>query len=222
MAGHALTRQWWWSIAVVGVLSGCSAATPTPSASPTAVPIPSATAIVNVPPLSTPTSTPTPLPFLAPVGPTCSARDLTMRSGISGQGAGSQAVVLVFTDEGPGRCTLRGTPEVRFLDRGGQVVKMAVVDEPGGFFPPTPNSGVGLEPLANSGQMGAAGIRGQAGLEITWASALCAPSAPITRVEITLPTGSLSVPLQIFGFGTTGCFKPGVTVTPFEAAEAVA
>jgi hypothetical protein len=51
---------------------------------------------------------------------------------------------------------------------------------------------------------------------------MCALSAPITRVEITLPTGSLSLPLQIFGFGTTGCEKPGVTVTPFEAAEAAA
>ena len=71
-------------------------------------------------------------------------------------------------------------------------------------------------------QRGAAGIRGQAGLEISWSGSMCALSAPITRVEITLPTGSLSLPLQIFGFGTTGCEKPGVTVTPFEAAEAAA
>ena len=145
-----------------------------------------------------------------------------MRSGIFGEGAGSAAIVLVFTDDGPGRCTLRGTPEVRFLDHGGQVVKTPVVDGLGGFFPPTPNSGVGLLPLANPGQTGAAGIRGEAGLEIAWADGMCALSAPITRVEITLPTGSLSVPLQISGFGTTGCQKPGVTVTPFEAAEAAA
>ena len=222
MSGHAMARRWWWSIAVVAMLPGCSAATPTPSTSTSAVPLPSPTAIVTLPPTPRPTSTPTPEAFLSPVGPTCAARDLTIRSGISGEGAGSAAIVLVFTDEGPKRCTLRGTPEVRFLDHGSQLVKMAVFDQLGGFFPPVPNSGVGLLPLANPGQPGAAGIRGQAGLEIVWSDSMCALSAPITRVEITVPTGSLSLPLQIFGFGTAGCEKPGVTVTPFEAAEAAA
>lgn len=216
-----MARAWWW-IGILVILPGCSVAAPTPSPSTTAVPLPSPTAIVTLPPTPTFASTPTPEPFLSPVGPTCTARDLTIRSGISGEGAGTAAIVFVFTDKGSERCTLRGTPEVRFLDHGGQDVKMAVVDQLGGFFPPVPNSGVGLLPLANPGQTGAAGIRGQAGLEISWSGSMCALSAPITRVEITLPTGSLSLPLQIFGFGATGCEKPGVTVTPFEAAEAAA
>jgi hypothetical protein len=48
---------------------------------------------------------------------------------------------------------------------------------------------------------------------------MCAISAPITRVAVVLPTGTLSVPLQIDGFGTTGCQRPGATVSEFEAAE---
>jgi hypothetical protein len=145
-----------------------------------------------------------------------------MRTGISGAGAGSAAVVLVFTDKGPARCMLRGTPEARFLDQQGQVVRIPVFDQLGGFFPPVANAGVGLLHLANPGPAGAAGIRGQAGLEISWSDGMCAFAEAISRVEITLPTGSLSVPLQIVGFGSTGCLKPGITVTPFEAAETAA
>jgi hypothetical protein len=36
---------------------------------------------------------------------------------------------------------------------------------------------------------------------------------------VILPAGSFSIPLQIAGFGSTGCLKPGIFVTPFEAAE---
>jgi hypothetical protein len=142
-----------------------------------------------------------------------------MRTGISGAGAGTAAVVLVFTDVGSERCSLRGTPEARFLDHAGQAVRVAVIDQLGGFFPPVPNSGVGLLPIAHPGQTGTAGIRGQAGLEISWSDLMCALSAPITRVEVMLATGSFSVPLQIVGFGSTGCLKPGIALTPFEAAE---
>ncbi len=114
---------------------------------------------------------------------------------------------------------MRGTPEARFLDHAGQVVNVAVFDQAGGFFPPVPNSGVGLVPMVHSGQTGAPGIRGQAGLEISWSDLMCALSAPITGVEVMLPTGSFRIPLQIVGFGSTGCLKPGISVTPFEAAE---
>ena len=127
--------------------------------------------------------------------------------------------MLVFTDVGSERCSLRGTPEARFLDHAGQPVKVAVFDQLGGFFPPVPNAGVGLLPMLQSGRTGAAGVRGQAGLEISWSDLMCALSAPITRVEVMLPTGSFSIPLQIVGFGSTGCLRPGISVTPFEAAE---
>ena len=218
---NAVARSWWWGGALV-MLSACSSTTATPSVSATIVPQ-SPTAIVTSPPTPAPTPTPTLEPFLAPVGPTCAVSDLTMRSGIFGAGAGSAATVLVFTDTGRARCTLRGTPEVRFLDRAGQVVKMRVVDLPGGFFPPVPpHSGVGLLPLTSPGSVGTAGQRGQAGIGITWSDNMCALSAPITRVEVTLPSGSLSVPLQISGFGTTGCQEAGATITPFEPAEAAA
>jgi hypothetical protein len=60
---------------------------------------------------------------------------------------------------------------------------------------------------------------GQAGVEVERPAGMCAISAPITRVAVVLPTGTLSVPLQIDGFGTTGCQRPGATVSEFEAAE---
>jgi hypothetical protein len=218
-----VARFWWW-VGALPMLAACSSTTSTPSASAATVPQ-SPTAIVSLSPAPAPTPTPTPTlePFLAPVGPTCAVSQLNMRAGTSGAGAGSAATVLVFTDTGGARCTLRGTPVVRFLDRAGQVVKMVVVDQPGGFFPPVPPlTGVGLLPLTNPGSVGMAGVRGQAGLGITWSDNMCAISAPITRVEITLPSGSLSVPLQISGFGTTLCQKPAAIVTPFEPAEAAA
>jgi hypothetical protein len=143
-----------------------------------------------------------------------------MRTGISGMGAGSAAVVLVFTDVGSNRCSLRGTPQTRFLGGAGQVVRVAVFDSLGGFFPPVvPNSGVGLLPMVHSGQTGTAGLRGQSGLAISWSDNMCELSAPITRVDVMLPSGSLSVPLQISGFGSADCLKPGISVTPFVAAE---
>jgi hypothetical protein len=144
-----------------------------------------------------------------------------MRSGISGAGAGTAALVLVLTDVGSGRCVLRGTPAIRFLDDHGRAVDMPVLDQTGGlgFFPALPNSGVGLLPLKNEGVTGAAGVRGQAGVEVAWPDGMCAISAPIMRVQVVLPTGTLSVPLQIFGFGSTGCQRPGATVTQYEPAE---
>ncbi|HEY6468938.1 MAG TPA: DUF4232 domain-containing protein [Candidatus Dormibacteraeota bacterium] len=138
-----------------------------------------------------------------------------------GAGAGSAAEILVLTDAGSHRCKLDGTPEVRFLDRQGRVVPLAVLDQTGGqgFFPAIANAGVGLVALTKAGTTGTAGIRGQAGVEIEWPDGMCATSAPITRVAVVLPTGTLSVPLQIEGFGTTGCQRPGATVSEFEAAE---
>jgi hypothetical protein len=102
-------------------------------------------------------------PLLSAIGPTCNAKDVTMRSGTFGAGAGSAAEILVLTDAGPRRCTLRGTPEVHFLDQRGQVVPLAVLDQTGGlgFFPAVPNSGVGLIPLANDGATGTAGRWGR-------------------------------------------------------------
>jgi hypothetical protein len=125
----------------------------------------------------------------------------------------------VFTDVGAERCSLRGTPEAQFLDRSGQVVRVAVSDQLGGFFSPVPNSGVGLVPMVQSGQTGTIGVRGQAAIAISWSEMMCALSAQITRVEVMLPGGSFGVPLRIVGFGSTGCLKPVVFVTPFEAAE---
>lgn len=144
-----------------------------------------------------------------------------MRSGTFGAGAGSAAEILVLTDAGSHRCKLDGTPEVRFLDERGRVVPLAVLGQTGGlgFFPAIANSGVGLLPLASAGTTGTAGIRGQAGVEIEWPDGMCALSAPIARVAIILPTGTLSVPLQIEGFGSTGCQRPGATISEFEAAE---
>lgn len=218
-----MARRWWW-IALLLAVAGCSGTNPNPTATAKAVPLPTPTAIETPPPTATPTAMPTPTPkpepLLSSIGPTCTARDLTVRTGISGAGAGTAAVVLVFTDVGSNRCSLRGTPAMRFLGSAGQVVRVAVFDDLGGFFPPVvPNSGVGLIPMRQSGETGTAGIRGQAGLAISWSDLMCALSAPITRVDVMLPSGSLSVPLQIFGFGSSDCLKPGISVTPFVAAE---
>lgn len=215
-----LARRWWW-VGLLAAVSGCSAVAPTPSASPKSVPLPTPTVITTLPPSPAPTATPTPKPqpLLAAIGPACTARNLTMRTGVSGAGAGTAAVVLVFTDVGSARCSLRGAPEARFFDDAGQVVKVNVSDQLGGFFPSVPNAGVGLLPMVHSGQTGTAGIRGQAGLAVSWSDLMCGLAAPITRIEVMLPTGGFSVPIQIFGFGSTGCLKPVIVVTPFEAAE---
>jgi hypothetical protein len=158
------------------------------------------------------------------VGPTCVARDLSLRLGLHDGGAGTGATVLVITDRGPGRCVLRGTPKVEFVDASGRVINVPVDDTPNGFFAPSPNapppnSAVGLLPLARAGTDGAAGVRGQAAIQLEYSDFACATSAPVARVVIMLSTGSLATPMALPGYGTSGCLPPGVRVTPFRAAE---
>jgi Protein of unknown function (DUF4232) len=210
------------------MLQACATSTVSPTATKTASAQPSPTvpapptAIVTIPP--SPTPTPTPQPVLAAVGPTCVARNLSLRLGLQDGGAGTGATVLVITDRGPGRCILRGTPKVEFLDASSRRVNVPVYDMPNGFFAPSPsapplNSPVGLLPLASSGTEGAAGIRGQAAIQLQYSDFACATSAPVTRVVITLPTGTLGTPIELPGYGTSECLPPSVGVTPFRAAE---
>jgi Protein of unknown function (DUF4232) len=210
------------------MLQACATSTVSPTGTKTVSAQPSPTvpatptAIFTLPPAQTPT--PTPEPLLAAAGRTCVAGELTMRLGLHDGGAGTGATVLVITDRGRGRCTLRGTPKVAFLDASGRIVNVPVYDMPNGFFAPNPsapppNSPVGLLPLASSGIEGAAGIRGQAAIQLQYSDFACATSVPVARVVITLPTGSLGTPLALPGYGTTGCLPPGVSVTPFRAAE---
>jgi Protein of unknown function (DUF4232) len=186
-----------------------------PSPGPSAAPTQSATSRPTQGP--TPTTAPS---FLPLVGPTCKAADLSLRVGIQGGAGGSGELLLVFTDRGPGPCTLRGTPSVRLLDASGRVLSSPPVDDrPGGMFPTYPNAGVGLVPLSSAGVTGAAGIRGQAELPLQYLDSMCATA--IAGVRVTLPTGNLSTSVPPLGGNFPGCFQPSVSVNPFQPAEYV-
>jgi hypothetical protein len=159
--------------------------------------------------------------FLSAAGPPCSVLDLTLRLGVQGGAGGNGVALLVVTDKGDGPCTLRGTPSVSFLDSSGRMLATPSVDhQPSGYFPATPNSGVGLLPLSDPGMSGSAGIRGQAALPLQYSDNECATS--VARAQIVLPSGSLSAAFQLFGSAFPGCQPPSVSVNPFQPAEAAA
>ena len=166
-----------------------------------------------------PSTSPSPTPaFLSATGPLCTARQLQVRSaGEVAAGADNAMTLVVFTDLGPGRCVLRGTPVVHFLAaNGGILTTVSVKDAPGGMFPTLPNNGVGLLSLSIGAEMPP--VRGQAGLPLQYAHSMCATG--IRGIAITLPTGTLTTSVQIQGSNFPGCLPASVTVNPFQPAEA--
>ena len=182
MSGHAMARQWWWSIAVVAMLPGCSAATPTPSTSTSAVPLPSPTAIVTLPPTPRPTSTPTPEAFLSHpsdqrVQPEISP--YAPRFPVKEPAAQLSSSCSPMRDPNAVRCAV--PLRCGFLIMEANLSRWRYSINSGASIRPSRIQEFGLLPLANPGQPGEAGIRGQAGLEIAWSDSMCALSAPITQ-----------------------------------------
>ena len=109
---------------------------------------------------------------------------------------------------------------MQFLDSHGRVLATPTVrDEPTGYVPTIPNSGVGLLPLSDPGQPGASGVRGQAALPLQYSDNECATS--VAAVQLTLSSGSLTAALTLPGSDFSGCLTAPVTVNPFQPAEGV-
>lgn len=141
-----------------------------------------------------------------------------MRVGVVGGAGGSGIAFLIFTDRGTGRCTLRGTPTVRFFDDQGRTpAKPSVRAEPTGMFPTIPNSGVGLVPLVDPGASGSSGVRGQAALPLQYSDMQCPTS--VATVAVVFPSGTLKVSFQFFSNDFAGCTPAAVAVNPFQPAE---
>jgi hypothetical protein len=141
-----------------------------------------------------------------------------MRIGVEGGAGGSGITYLIFTDRGAGPCTLRGTPTVRFFDDQGRIPASPSVQAVStGVFPTIPNSGVGLVRSTDPGASGTGGIRGQAALPLQYSDNQC--PTPVARVSVVLPSGSLTVPIQLFGNNFAGCTPAAVVVNPFQPGE---
>jgi hypothetical protein len=208
-------RRRWIAAAALITLPACAGASSAVTASPTPLvqvvsPTPAATAAV--------TPAATPQAFLAAIGPPCKASDLEMRGGVVGGAGGSGIAFLIFTDHGTGPCTLRGTPTLRFFDGQGRTpAKPSVRAEATGMFPTIPNSAVGLVPLADPGASGSSGVRGQAALPLQYSDNQC--PTPVASVSIVFPSGTLTMPFQLFGSNFAGCTPAAVAVNPFQPAE---
>jgi hypothetical protein len=166
------------------------------------------------PPTVSPDATKTPsVVYAPPVGPPCSAAQLAMSVGSNLGAAGSGLTYLVLTDRGNSPCVLKGTPVVAFLDLLGHVVEISVRDQPSGSIPTIPNDGVGLLPMSSPED----GVSGQADLPLQYGDFTC--NNAIASVRVTIGSGSLSVPIDIFK-GVSGCPPLAVIVNPFQPAAA--
>ncbi len=181
------------------------------SPAPTTAPSPSSSP-TYVPPGVTPAPTPLPL-----VGPRCTANDLAVRAG-PWSGAGDHGyTLLVFTDHSSSACVLDGTPTVQFIDASGATLNSpSVVDTNMGYFPPTPNAGVGLRPIRDAGATGAPALVGQAVLPFQYYPDGC--TTAISAVRVTLAGGGTLIvdlqlpPQQLASAGQCGV----VDVNPFQ------
>lgn len=189
--------------------------TPAPAATSSASP----TTRPTTTPLPSPTSTPS--SFLPPVGPECSAKMLEMRLGQQSGAGGNGITYLIFTDRGGSSCVLHGSPIVQFLDANGRLLRVPSAQASStGMFPTYPNHGVGLIPIPDQGTppgpLPEGGIRGQASLPLQYPHDGCANS--IAAVRVTLPSGSLTVPMTVPG-ASTNCTVTMIMVNPFQPAE---
>lgn len=131
--------------------------------------------------------------------------------------AGSGETRVLFVDVGSAPCTLSGTPPVQFIGTDGQVLTGLVVTGTAlDAFPVWPNDGVGLIPMAagSSPRM----VRGQAALSLQYTHLMCATH--IAAMQVTLPTGTLTVNVRLQGFDNAACVSPKIDVNAFEPAEA--
>lgn len=171
----------------------------------------------------TPTAQPSSVPFLATLGPPCSAAQLEVRVGRGFSNLGNVIVYLIFTDRGTSPCTLRGTPSVQLLDARGRDLTQPVVTDAGfGYVPTFPNDGVGLTPVPREGsppgQPPEGGVRGQASLPLQYGQQNgCSNSVAAIRIRIT--GGAFTVPFTIPEAGADGCEITRLLINPFQPAE---
>ena len=189
---------------------------PTPSVMPTPTPSPMPTATPSPTPLAT-----SAVAYLPPIGPQCLASQLEVRVGDGLSNLSNAVLYLIFTDRGPARCTLQGTPIVQLLDnRGRTLTSPPLQDTPSGYIPALPNNGVGLLPLQSEGVAPGpspeGGIRGQAALPLQYFADGC--NATIAAIRIRIGGGTFTIPLTFSG-SAPGCQTTTIFVNPFQPAE---
>jgi len=205
------------------VVTSCASVSTDPTAS--TPPTVTSSAIPSVSPQPTPSATPSSVPFLAAVGPPCSAAQLEVRVGRGFSNLGNVIVYLIFTDRGISPCTLRGTPSVQLLDSHDRpLATPRVVDSSMNYVPTFPNNGVGLIPLSNQGIPPGpgyeGGVRGQASLPLQYGQQNgCSNS--VTAIRVRVDGGAFTVPFTIPEPGALGCEVTSVFINPFQAAEFV-
>ena len=175
------------------------------------------------PAIATPTPSPFSIPFLAPVGPPCSAAQLEVRMGQEFSNLSHGILYLIVTDQGTKPCTLRGTSDVQLLDKSGHVLAMPRLQYAAADYVPTlANDGVGLTPLSNQGSAPGpspeGGVRGQASLPVQYFDGGCGNNQ-VAALRIRVDGVSLTATVSLPG-GGPGCMATsGVFVSPFQPAE---
>ena len=182
-----------------------------------------APSITPQPTITVATPSPSAIPFLAPVGLTCSAAQLEVRMGQAFGNLSHGILYLTFTDHGTRPCTLRGMPDVQLLDKDGRLLATPRLQYAAADYVPTlANDGVGLTPLSNQGSAPGpspeGGIRGQASLPVQYFDGGCGNNQ-VAALRIRVDGGSLITPVSLPG-GGPGCIAAsGVFVSPFQPAE---